>query len=138
MTHGHRLAAVAGLQTMERTRLEDGLEGRKPSGTLFFTVVLPCLAILNLALGAALLLSLGPRTWQDRALSAAGAFCCLVAGWLLSAGWSKWYWSRILDHQISAWRSMVNAFVRWLEDAPVPVDSLRRLDRSLRDARHDL
>lgn len=123
---------------MEQTRLKDGTDGPKANGTLFFKVVLPGLAILNLVLGAALLISLPAGTWQERALSAAGAFCCLVAGWLLSAGWSKWYWSRILDHQVSAWRSMVNTFLRWLEDTPVPVDSLRRLDRSLRDARHDL
>src|SRR5215472_6551951 len=60
-----------------------------------------------------------------------GVFCCVIAGILLGAGWSKAYWSSAMERQVSAWRRIADAMFRWIEETPVPVDSLKTLQRSL-------
>lgn len=60
-----------------------------------------------------------------------GAFCCVVAGWLAAAAWSRYYWSRSMLRQVVIWRRLTDAFFSWLEDAPVPPDALRNLESSI-------
>jgi hypothetical protein len=62
---------------------------------------------------------------------ATGAFCCVVAGWLGAAAWSKSYWSAAINRQVETWRRIADAIFAWLEEAPLPADALLRLKRSL-------
>ena len=36
-----------------------------------------------------------------------------------------------MERQVSAWRRIADAMFRWIEETPVPVDSLKTLQRSL-------
>jgi hypothetical protein len=67
---------------------------------------------------------------------ATGAFCCVVAGWLAAAAWSKSYWGSAMTRQITAWRQIADAIFAWLEEAPLPADALQRLKASLDEAGH--
>ncbi len=103
----------------------------------FFRLVLPALACVNLALGLVILLSVAPRTWTGLMQVATGAFCCAVASWLFSAGWSKAYWGRTIERQVDYWQRVADVMFRWVEDASVPLESLNRLHSSLRDVRSE-
>jgi hypothetical protein len=103
---------------------------------LFYRLILPALALLNLGLGLVLLSLLPPTGQVGWPVALTAAFCCLVAGWLGASAWSKSYWAIVMTRQIVVWRRMVDAIFEWLEDAPVPADSIERLRRRLEEARH--
>lgn len=98
---------------------------------IFYKFVLPGLTIANLGLGLLILTMLGPTGWMAWLELVVGAFCCSCAGWLVGAAWSKSYWGSAMDRQVRTWRRIVDAMFRWLEEAPVPADSIHVLKRSL-------
>jgi len=100
-------------------------------GVLFYRVILPGFILANLGLGVLMLTELRPTLWTGWMELGTGAFCCVVAGVLIGAGWSKSYWSSAMERQVSAWRRIADAMFRWIEETPVPVDSLKTLKRSL-------
>ena len=108
----------------------------KSGRDLFYRLILPALAVLNLTLGLVLLSLLPPRGLVGWPIALTAAFCCLIAGWLGASAWSKSYWAIVMTRQVVTWRRMVDAIFEWLEDAPVPADSIERLKRSLEEARH--
>jgi hypothetical protein len=101
------------------------------SQTLFYRVFLPVGILANLALGIMLLNGLRPEGWSDYLLVGTGAFCCLIAGWLAAAAWSKVYWNRSMARQVALWRQITDTFFTWVEDVPVPAESVKRLQASL-------
>ena len=67
----------------------------------FYVVFLPLGALTNLGLGVLILTGLhseSPLGWLQ---ISAGAFCCVVAGWLAAAAWSKSYWNRSMARQVA-------------------------------------
>ncbi len=104
---------------------------RRRRGVVFYRVVLPGFIIVNLGLGIATLVALRPVGWIGLLELGTGVFCCLVAGVLIGAGFSKAYWSSAMERQVSAWRRIADAMFRWIEETPVPVDSLKTLQRTL-------
>ena len=103
----------------------------RSSGRLFYRVFLPVAVAINLGLGVLILSYLGPHGWLGWVEVATGAFCCLVAGWLAAAAWSKSYWGNAMTRQITAWRQIADAIFAWLEEAPLPAEALQPLKRSL-------
>ncbi|HSP08801.1 MAG TPA: hypothetical protein VLU92_04310 [Candidatus Dormibacteraeota bacterium] len=101
----------------------------------FFKVLLPGFAAANLGLGLVVLAQLGPHLWLQWLEIATGAFCCAVAGWLAASGWSKSYWGKSMARQVFAWHRMVDAIFAWVEDLPIPAESVYRLKRALEDVR---
>jgi hypothetical protein len=110
--------------------------GKNVGRDLFYRLILPALAVLNLVLGLVLLSFLPPEGLIGWPVALTAAFCCLVAGWLGASAWSKSYWAIVMTRQVIVWRRMVDAIFEWLEDAPVPSDSIEQLKRSLEEARH--
>ncbi len=108
----------------------------KSGRDMFYRLVLPGLAVLNLTLGLVLLSLLPPTGLVGWPIALTAAFCCLVAGWLGASAWSKSYWAIVMTRQVVTWRRMVDAIFEWLEEAPVPADSIEQLKRSLEEARH--
>ena len=104
---------------------------RRRRGIIFYRVVLPGFTLVNLGLGVLTLMGLRPAGITGYMELFTGAFCCGIAGWLAGAGWSKSYWGSAMERQVTAWRRIVDAMFRWIEEAPVPADSLRTLKRSL-------
>jgi len=104
---------------------------RRRRGIIFYRVILPGFTVVNLLLGIITLVQLRPAGWLAWMELGTGAFCCAIAGWLAGAGWSKSYWGSAMERQVTAWRRIVDAMFRWIEEAPVPADSLRTLKRSL-------
>ena len=96
-----------------------------------FTVWLPLGIAANLGLGLFVLADIGAKTWMDWLQLGTGAFCCMVAGWLSAALWSRVYWNRSMARQVAVWRRIADTFFAWIEDVPVPADSVRRLKTSL-------
>jgi uncharacterized membrane protein len=97
----------------------------------FYSVVLPLGAVANLVLGLIVLVQMklgGEFGWLELAT---GAFCCMIAGWLAASAWSKSYWNRSMARQVALWRRIADAFFTWLEDVPLPAESLHRLKSSL-------
>ena len=103
----------------------------RTSSRLFYRVFLPLSVVLNLGLGLVVLNELRPDGWLGWLEVATGAFCCLVAGWLAAAAWSKSYWSAAMARQVTAWRQIADAIFVWLEEAPLPAEALQRLQGSL-------
>jgi uncharacterized membrane protein len=97
---------------------------------LFYSAILPAGVIANLVLGLIVLSGLNPGGYGWLQL-ATGAFCCMIAGWLAAAIWSKAYWNRNMARQVAVWRRIADAFFAWLEDAPLPPEALHRLKSSL-------
>jgi hypothetical protein len=97
-------------------------------------VFLPLGVLANLMLGFLLLAGLRPQGWSDWLLVSTGAFCCVVAGWLAAAAWSKAYWSRAMSRQVTVWRRIADTFFAWLEEAPLPAEALTQLKTSLDEA----
>ncbi|HEY2597142.1 MAG TPA: hypothetical protein VGJ79_01540 [Candidatus Dormibacteraeota bacterium] len=106
----------------------------RPSERLFYRLFLPVAVTANLVLGLIILSGLRPYFWTEWLEVATGAFCCIVAGGLAAAAWSKFYWGRAMAHQILVWRRIADAFFFWLEDAPLPAEALHRLQTSLDEA----
>lgn len=100
----------------------------------FYRFVLPGLAITNLALGATLITFLRPGGWLGWIEAATAALCCGVAGWLGGSGWSKAYWSTVINRQVTTWRRMSDTLVEWIEETPIPDDSVDRLRKSIEDS----
>ena len=103
----------------------------RPSDKYFYRLFLPVAVTANLVLGLIILSGLRPYFWTEWLEIATGAFCCLVAGGLAAAAWSKFYWGKAMAHQVLVWRRIADAFFDWLEDAPLPAEALHRLQRSL-------
>lgn len=101
---------------------------------LFYAVFLPVGLVVNLGLGVFILIGLNPASWSDWLLIATGALCCVIAGWLGSAAWSKFYWYRSMSRQVATWRRIADAFFAWVEEAPVPAEALNNLKSSLEEA----
>jgi hypothetical protein len=99
--------------------------------TIFYRVFLPISVAANLALGVVILGGLEPRGWIGWLQVGTGAFCCLVAGWLAAAAWSKSYWGNTMARQVAMWHRITDTFFSWLEDAPLPAEALHRLKKSL-------
>ena len=102
---------------------------------LYYGVFVPLGVLANLALGLAILVNLvkvgGAVEWLE---VGTGAFCCAVAGWLAAAAWSKSYWHRSMARQVAVWRRIADAFFDWVEDAPLPDETVYRLKASLDEA----
>jgi hypothetical protein len=103
------------------------------SQRLFYSLFLPLGIVTNLVLGGVVLSGLKPHGVGWLQVST-GAFCCLIAGWLAAAAWSKSYWNRSMARQISTWRRIADAFFTWLEEVPLPAEALHRLKSSLDEA----
>ena len=102
--------------------------------SLFFRLFLPLGVLANLVLGILILSGLRPQNWSDWLQVSTGAFCCVVAGWLAAAAWSKAYWSRAMSRQVTVWRRIADTFFAWLEEAPLPAEALTQLKTSLDEA----
>ena len=101
---------------------------------LFYRVFLPLGVLANVSLGVFILSGLHPDHWIGWLEVGTGAFCCMVAGWLAAAAWSKSYWNNAMARQVTVWRRIADAFFSWLEEAPLPAEALTRLKRSLDEA----
>jgi hypothetical protein len=97
----------------------------------FYRFFLPVSVAVNLILGVVILYGLEPKGWLGLLQIATGAFCCLVAGWLAAASWSKVYWGNAMARQVAIWRTIADTIFNWLAEAPLPADALQRLKRSL-------
>lgn len=105
----------------------------RPSERVFYDIFLPLGAAANLALGLFVLSGLrSPNDFGWLELGT-GAFCCMVAGWLAAASWSRFYWSRNMARQIAVWGRITDTFFTWLEDAPLPVETVQRLKSTLEE-----
>lgn len=105
--------------------------GAKTALSLFYLVFLPLGALINLALGVLILTGLQSSTHLGWLQIGTGAFCCVVAGWLAAAAWSKSYWNRSMARQVALWRRIADTIFAWLEEAPLPAESLHTLKTSL-------
>ena len=104
---------------------------------LFYKVFLPLGVLANVGLGVFILSGLRPDNstgWTGWLEIGTGAFCCMVAGWLAAAAWSKSYWNNTMTRQVMVWRRIADAFFAWLEEAPLPAEALSTLKRSLDEA----
>ena len=101
---------------------------------LFYSIFLPLGVLANLGLGLMILSDLNPHQWSDWLQVATGAFCCTIAGWLAAAAWSKSYWHRSMAVQVATWKRITDAFFAWVEEAPVPAESLTSLKTTLEEA----
>jgi hypothetical protein len=101
------------------------------SQRFFYSVFLPLGAVANLVLGLIALVQMKLDSEFGWLALGTGAFCCMIAGWLAASAWSKSYWNRTMVRQISTWRRIADAFFAWLEDVPLPAESLHRLKSSL-------
>ena len=104
---------------------------RRRIDAFFYVVFLPIAVAANLALGVWILRGLEPQGWIGWLQVATGAFCCLVAGWLAASAWSKSYWGHMMARQVAMWHRIADTFFSWLEDVPLPAESLNRLKTSL-------
>jgi hypothetical protein len=97
----------------------------------FYRVVLPIFVAVNLSLGVLLLASLQAGGWLRWMSLGSGVLCCVIAGWLSGVAWSRSYWCSAMERQVARWHRVLDAVFGWIEEAPVPVDALRALERSL-------
>ena len=104
---------------------------RTRSQRLFYSVFLPIGAAANLLLGLIVLREMDPNGAFGGLQLGTGAFCCMIAGWLAAAAWSRFYWNRHITRQVAMWRKISSTFFAWLEEAPLPADALRTLKSSL-------
>lgn len=102
-----------------------------PRAQAFFKIWLPLGILANLGLGLFILADIGAKAWTDWLQLGTGAFCCMVAGWLSAALWSRIYWNRSMARQIAVWGRIADTFFSWVEDVPLPADAIRRLETSL-------
>jgi len=100
----------------------------------FFAVFLPLAVLANLSLGLLILVGLHPEPWPGWLEVGTGALCCVIAGWLAAAAWSKSYWHRSMARQVATWRRISDTFFTWVEDVPVPAEALHNLRSSLEEA----
>jgi hypothetical protein len=105
----------------------------RPADRVFYDIFLPIGAAANLALGLFVLSGLGSQNEFGWLELGTGAFCCMVAGWLAAASWSRFYWSRNMARQVAVWHNITDTFFTWLEDAPLPVEAVQRLKSTLEE-----
>jgi hypothetical protein len=105
--------------------------GNRRGESIFYRLVLPGFTLANLGLGLYLMRILSPSGWLSWLVLATGALCCGVVGWLAGAAWTRSYWVSAMERQVGTWRRVVDAMFWWIEEAPVPPDSIRVLKRSL-------
>lgn len=103
------------------------LKGSGERGRLFYRVVLPVLVLVNLSLGLYDLSLVTPRDPVGLGVLAGGAFTLVLAGWLAGAWWSRLYWRGVMHRQVGVWRDVVDVVFGWIEELPLPAESLRRL-----------
>ncbi len=101
---------------------------------MFYGLFLPLGVLANLALGLVILTGLNPVGWSGWLQIGTGALCCLIAGWLAAAAWSRFYWYRNMTRQVQTWHRIADAFFNWVEEAPVPAESLHSLKSQLEEA----
>jgi len=78
-----------------------------------------------------ILIGIGIQGWPQWLELGTGALCCMIAGWLAAAAWSKSYWHRNMARQVALWKRIADTFFAWVEEAPLPADSLNKLKTSL-------
>ena len=105
--------------------------GRWRSARVFYRIFLPLGLLVNLCLGIVILANLHPVGWAGWLEIGTGAFCCAIAGWLAAAAWSTSYWNRTMNRQVTMWSQIADTFFAWLEEAPLPAESLTGLKTSL-------
>lgn len=98
---------------------------------LFFSVFLPAGAAANLVLGLVVLRGLQPDSAVGSLQLGTGALCCMIAGWLAAAAWSRFYWNRSMARQVVVWRRIADAIFGWMEEMPPSAEALYRLKSSL-------
>lgn len=104
------------------------------SQRFFYGLFLPLGVLANLCLGVFILIGLHPQSWPGWLQIATGALCCVIAGWLAAAAWSKSYWHRSMARQVATWRRITDTFFTWIEDVPVTPEALHSLKSSLEEA----
>ena len=134
MAGGSVRATLTQMQDAFRTTARKPRISRARWESLFFRLFLPLGVLANLVLGILILSGLRPQSWSDWLQVSTGAFCCVVAGWLAAAAWSKAYWSRAMSRQVTVWRRIADTFFVWLEEAPLPAEALTQLKTSLDEA----
>ena len=100
---------------------------------IFYSVFLPLGVVANLTLGLVILIGIGVQGWPQWLEVGTGALCCVIAGWLAAAAWSKSYWHRNMARQVALWRRIADTFFAWVEEAPLPAASLHKLKSSLEE-----
>jgi predicted permease len=118
-------------ETAARLAAPNRDEQAKRRQRIVYQVFLPVGILANVVLGVFVLYGLRPATWTDWLQVGTGAFCCVVAGWLSAALWSKVYWNRSMARQVAVWRQIADAFFTWVEDVPLPAEAINRLQSSL-------
>lgn len=116
-----------------RNRMRIGVQESRRQH-FFYSIILPVGVATNLGLGVVVLAGLNPQKWSDWLQVGVGALCCTIAGWLAAAAWSKSYWHRSIAQQVATWRRITDAFFAWVEEAPVPAESLKTLKSTLEEA----
>lgn len=101
------------------------------SQRVLHAVFLPLGAAVNLLLGLVVLRGLNPASDVGWLQLTTGAFCCMIAGCLTAAAWSRFYWRRSMARQVMTWRRIADAIFAWVEEAPLPAEALHRLKASL-------
>jgi hypothetical protein len=101
------------------------------SQRVFYSVFVPVGAAVNLVLGLIVLRGLKPDSDIGWLQLGTGAFCCMVAGWLAAAAWSRFYWNRSMNRQVMVWNRIADAIFGWLEEAPPSAEALYRLKSQL-------
>lgn len=115
----------------EAPALSEARPSEPTSQRLFYSVFLPAGAIANLTLGLIVLTGMRDQNDLGWLELGAGAFCCMVAGWLAAVAWSRFYWNRNMQRQVAVWRRIADTIFAWLEDAPLPAEALKNLKSSL-------
>jgi hypothetical protein len=98
----------------------------------FYRVLMPVLVLVNLSLGVFnLALAVHPGTGVTWVLLGAGAFSCMLGGWLGGAWWLRCYWKRAMSRQVELWHHVVDAALGWTEEVSAPADAIYRLKRRI-------
>jgi len=92
----------------------------------FYLLVLPLMAVANLALGVAGLTA-GPGHRAGWAELAAGGFCFAVAGFLAGAAVMRSVWRAAARQQARRWRRLFEVLLRVTELAELDATALRGL-----------
>ncbi|HEY4868069.1 MAG TPA: hypothetical protein VIK45_21440 [Candidatus Dormibacteraeota bacterium] len=100
-------------------------------GVVIYRCVLPAVVLGSVGLGFFWLSMQRPPSWLASLELATGALCCCIAGWVAGSTWTKACWTSAMERQVRTWRRIVDTMFGWIEEAPVPADSIHVLKRSL-------
>jgi hypothetical protein len=120
-----------------RSRAPEGPNGPRGEGAsrgreVAYLVIVPALALTNLALGLAILaLARHESGWKGVLLLLAGALSCALGGWLAGASWLRYYWRARMQRQLRIWTSIVDSVTGWEDEVGVSPDAALRLKRRL-------